>query len=347
MPNPIPFVDLRSDTVTKPTPEMREAMFSAPLGDDVLGDDPTVIKLEETAAARVGKEAGLYVPSGTMGNQIAIACHADRGDSILAEENAHILYYEVGGPAILAGVVTRTVPSVNGVMSPEAIESRIMKRSLHTPGTSLIAIENTHNRAGGTITPLSTMKEIKAIGDSHRIPIHLDGARVFNASVALGVDVKEVTQHVDSVSFCLSKGLRAPIGSVLCGSSDLIEKARVWRKRLGGGMRQSGLIAAAGLYALDHYVDRLAEDHQRARDLATRLNCLKGLSVDMATVQTNIVMVRTESAAQEWANHLEAKGVKCFAFAANQLRLVFHADVDDEGVKIVAQAFQDISSSTQ
>lgn len=339
----MPIVDLRSDTVTQPTPEMRDAMMRAHLGDDVLGDDPTVIELEETAARIVGKEAGLYVPSGTMGNQIAIACHADRGDSILAEENAHILYYEVGGPAILAGVITRTVPSNHGVMEPDAIESRLMKASIHTPGTSLIAVENTHNRAGGTITPVKRMQEIYAIGQRHGIKVHLDGARVFNASVALSVPVTDLSQSVDSINFCLSKGLRAPVGSVLCGERSFIGKAKVWRKRLGGGMRQSGIIAAAGLYALEHYVDRLAEDHRRTRSLAESLSNLEDLEVNLEFVQTNILMVKTKAPAIEWVQKLASHGVKCMPFAEHQLRLVFHADIDDHGLKHAKEVFQLLS----
>lgn len=342
----MPTVDLRSDTVTQPTPEMREAMMQAPLGDDVLGDDPTVTRLEEVAAKKVGKPAGLYVPSGTMGNQIAIACHTERGDSILAEENAHILYYEVGGPAIFAGVVTRTVPSDHGVMAPDAIESRLMKRSIHTPGTSLIAIENTHNRAGGTITPVAIMKETKGVADRHGVFVHLDGARVFNAAVALGIGVTEMTQYADSVNFCLSKGLRAPIGSVLCGEKAFIEKARIWRKRLGGGMRQAGIVAAAGLYSLEHYIDRLAEDHKRTRILAERLARLPGLSVELQYVQTNILMVKTDRPAVEWADKLGKKGVKCFPFADYQLRLVFHADVDDAGTSFAGDIFESLSNES-
>jgi len=210
-------------------------MQNAPLGDDVLGDDPTVIQLEELAAKMTGKQSALFVPSGTMGNQLALASHCDRGDAIIIEEQAHIIYYEVGAPALLAGVVTFTLPSTRGVMDPGNVERHILRRDLHTPGTSLICLENTHNRGGGSIIPIETMRDYRQIADTHGVKIHLDGARVFNAAVALGVPVIDITEHVDSVNFCLSKGLRSPIGSLLCGTTEMIDKARIWRKRLGGG----------------------------------------------------------------------------------------------------------------
>lgn len=338
-------VDLRSDTVTRPTPEMMQAMMAAPVGDDVLGDDPTVTALELKSAKLVGKEAAVFVPSGTMGNQIGIACGTERGDSILAEDNAHVLFYEVGGPAIIAGVVMRTVPSTNGVMDPADVEARIMHRSLHTPGTSLICVENTHNRGGGTITPVATMKELKNVAERHGAALHLDGARVFNASVALGVHVREITDCADSVSFCLSKGLRAPVGSVLAGSQAFIDKARVWRKRLGGGMRQSGLLAAAGIYALDHNIDRLADDHRRTRELAEFLAGIPAFKIEMEAVQTNILMVGTPSPAAEWADRLHERGIWAMPFAENRLRLVFHADVDDEGLARTKQAFSSLAKA--
>src|SRR5471030_2880547 len=255
------FVDLRSDTVTRPTPVMFEAMHAAPLGDDVLGDDPTVIELEELAARMTGKEAALFVPSGTMGNQIALASHCDPGDAIIIEEEAHIIYYEVGGPALLAGVVTFTLPSTRGVMDPSNVERHILKRDLHTPGTTLLCLENTHNRGGGSIIPIEIMRQYREIAEPRGVKIHLDGARVFNAAVALGVPVSHITEHVDSVNFCLSKGLRSPIGSLLCGSNEMIAKGRIWRKRLGGGMRQAGILAACGIVSLTQMVDRLADDH--------------------------------------------------------------------------------------
>jgi len=318
-------------------------MVNAPLGDDVLGDDPTVIELEELAAKMTGKEAALFVPSGTMGNQIALASHCERGDAIIVEEEAHIIYYEVGAPALLAGVVTFTVPSHRGIMNPAAIEKRIVKRDLHTPGTSLICIENTHNRGGGTVIPLDTLREYRAVADRHEISIHLDGARVFNAAVALGVPVIDIAEHVDSVNFCLSKGLRSPIGSLLCGTQELIDKGRIWRKRLGGGMRQAGILAACGIVSLTQMVDRLADDHARAKRLALAVGKLPGLSVDLASVETNMVLVSTEAPAGDWRAMLAEAGLLCFPVAPNRLRLVFHGDIDDDGVARAEQAFHEVA----
>ena len=340
------LVDLRSDTVTRPNKEMFEAMLAAPLGDDVLGDDPTVQKLEDLAADMVGKEAALFVPSGTMGNQIALASHCKPGDAILIEEEAHILYYEVGGPALIAGVVSWTIPSVRGVMDPPYLEKRILKANLHTPGTSLICLENTHNRGGGSIIPLEAMSAYREIADRHGVAIHLDGARVFNAAVGLGVDVREITRHVDTVNFCLSKGLRSPIGSLLCGPSEFIDRARIWRKRLGGGMRQAGILAACGIISLTANVDRLAEDHRRAKKIADAIGSLKGISVDPATVQTNMVLVNTESSAAEWQTKLGELGVLCFPVASNRLRLVLHADIDESQTDRAIEAFQTLAQAS-
>jgi threonine aldolase len=335
------LVDLRSDTVTRPTDSMFEAMRAAPLGDDVLGDDPSVMRLEELAAEMTGKEEAVFVPSGTMGNQIALAAHCNPGDAILIEEEAHILYYEVGGPALIAGVVSWTLPSSRGVMEPDVIESRILRRNLHTPGTTLLCLENTHNRAGGTIIPLETMARYREVATRHGINIHLDGARVFNAAVALGVPVKEIAQHVDSINFCLSKGLRAPVGSILCGPTGFIREARIWRKRLGGGMRQAGVLAACGLVSLTKMVDRLAEDHARAKKLAHALNELPGIEVDLDTVQTNMVIAEFEHPAVLWQEDLRDRGVLALPTATNRLRFVLHADVDDakleRGIKAIAE----------
>jgi len=337
------FIDLRSDTVTRPTPEMYEAMATAPLGDDVLGDDPTVVQLEELAAKMTGKEVGLFVPSGTMSNQLALASHCQPGDAILIEEEAHILYYEVGAPALLAGVVSWTLPSQRGAIDPDYLDRRVLKANLHTPGTSLICLENTHNRAGGAIIPLEMMEAYRGVADKHGIKVHLDGARVFNAAVALGLPVDHITCHVDSVSICLSKGLRSPIGSVLCGSAELIDKARIWRKRLGGGMRQAGILAACGIVSLTKMVDRLAEDHSRAKRLATSIQDLPGLSLDLATVETNMVLVNTEAPATDWQAWLQEEGLLCFPVASHRLRLVFHGDIDDDKTDRAILAFQNVS----
>jgi threonine aldolase len=333
------LVDLRSDTVTRPTEEMFEAMRQAPLGDDVLGDDPTVMRLEELAAETLGKEQAVFVPSGTMGNQCALASHCSPGDAILVEEDAHILYYEVGGPALIAGVVSWTLPSKHGVMDPDVIEKRVLKHSIHTPGTAVLCLENTHNRAGGTVVPLDHMRAYRELADRHGMKIHLDGARVFNAAAFLGVAVAEIAENVDSVTFCLSKALRAPIGSVLCGDEAFIERARLWRKRLGGGMRQAGLLAACGIVSLTRMVDRLGEDHARASRLAEALDEMPGLQVNRETVQTNIVIVETKKPAEAWQQRLEADGVLCFAFGDHRLRLVLHADIDDGKLERAIKAF--------
>lgn len=337
------IVDLRSDTVTRPIPEMYEAMTKAPLGDDVLGDEPTVAELERLTTEMTGMEAALFVPSGTMGNQIAIATHTKPGDAIIVEEEAHVIYYEVGAPAIFANVLTWTLPSDRGVMDPATIEKRVTSANLHTPGTSLLCIENTHNRAGGTIIPLDTLAEYRRISDKHDMKLHMDGARVFNAAVALGVPVKEITKHVDTVSVCLSKGLRSPVGSVLCGPKSFIEKAIIWRKRMGGGMRQSGVLAACGIVSLTSQVDRLADDHANAQRLAVEIGKLPGLTTDPAGTQTNIVLIETEKPAAEVAKAATDKGIWCFPVAANRIRLVTHADVETLGIDWAIEVFRELA----
>ncbi len=338
-------VDLRSDTVTRPTPEMYEAMQAAPLGDDVLGDEPTVMKLEALAAQMTGKEAALFVPSGTMGNQIALAVHCQPGDAILIEEEAHILYYEVGGSALIAGVVSWTLPSDRGTIDPQVVEKHVLKRDLHTPGTTLLCLENTHNRAGGAIISMDHMAAYREIASRHGMKVHLDGARVFNAAVALGRPVADIAGQVDSLNFCLSKGLRAPVGSLLCGPTEFIDKARIWRKRLGGGMRQAGILAACGIVSLTKMVDRLAEDHARATRTASALQEIAGVSVDMDSVQTNMVLVNTAAPAAQWREWLAAEGVWCFPVAANRLRLVFHADIEDAMTERAIEAFSSVAKS--
>jgi threonine aldolase len=338
-------VDLRSDTVTRPTPEMYEAMMNAPLGDDVYSDDPTVNELEVLAAKMTGKEAALFVPSGTMGNQIAIACHTQPGDSIIVEEDAHIIYYEAGAPAVLAQVVTWTLRSNRGVMDPADIERHILKRDLHSPGTAVLCVENTHNRAGGTIVPQEYMAAYASLCASRGLKFHLDGARVFNAAAGLGVPVSEITQYVDSVSFCLSKALRSPVGSLLCGPSEFIDRARLWRKRLGGGMRQAGILAACGIVSLTSMVDRLADDHRRARSFASAISELPGVHVNWDTVQTNMVMIGTDAPAVAWTAGLREHGIWASAFGVNMVRFVFHADIDDAKLERAIEGFKKVSAS--
>lgn len=328
-------IDLRSDTVTKPTQEMREAMFAAEVGDDVYGEDPTVRKLEELAAEMVGKEAALFVVSGTMGNQVAVLTHTAPGDEIVLEAESHIYYYEVGAVAALSGVQARTVRGVRGIMDPAAVEEAIREENIHYPRTSLIALENTHNRAGGTVLPLDNMAAIAEVAHRHGVSVHLDGARVFNAAIALGVDAREITKHVDTVQFCLSKGLAAPVGSILAGPREFIERARKKRKMVGGGMRQAGVIAAAGIVALTKMVDRLSEDHANARVLAEGLAGIDGISVDLGTVQTNIVVFDTRDlgvTAEEFVARLKDRGVLSSGFGKTRIRLVTHKDVSREDV---------------
>jgi threonine aldolase len=339
------IVDLRSDTVTRPNAEMYEAMMSAKLGDDVLKDDPTVNELEDLAAKKTGKEAAMFVPSGTMGNQIALATHTNPGDAILIEEDAHILYYEVGAPGVISNVVSWTLPSEKGVMDPEVVERHVLKRSLHTPGTVLLCLENTHNRAGGTIIPLAKMAEYHSIGERHGVKVHLDGARVFNAAVGLGVPASEITKHVDTVSICLSKGLGSPIGSLLCGPSSFIEDARLWRKRLGGGMRQAGILAACGIVSLTKMVDRLGDDHKRARAMASALSEIPGLTVDWDTVQTNMVVVGVNEPETEWTAGLREQGVWALSPGPKKLRLVFHADIDDAKLEKAISGFKSVAAA--
>ncbi|MDQ7086533.1 MAG: low-specificity L-threonine aldolase [Acidobacteriota bacterium] len=287
---PASAVDLRSDTVTLPTPDMRRVMAQAKVGDDVYDEDPTVIELEHLAAGLAGKQAGLFVPSGSMANLIAQMVHADRGSEVVLGEASHAVLYEVGAGAAIAGVQYSVIPG-DGRFTAEQARERIKQPTFHTPGTSLLWIENTHNMGGGTIFPTAEIKAIAAVAREAGLPLHMDGARVFNAVVASGETLREVARDVDSLSFCLSKGLGAPVGSVLVGTREFRTRAHRFRKMLGGGMRQVGILAAAGIYALEHHVERLAEDHRRARRLAETLAEWPGVSVDVSAVETNIVMV--------------------------------------------------------
>ncbi len=282
-------LDFRSDTVTWPSPEMREASYKAKVGDDVFGDDPTVNELEKIAAEITGKEAALFVTSGTMGNAVAVLAHTHRGDEIILEQRSHIFYNEVGGLAVMGQLMARTVPGEKGWMKPEDIEKAIRPDNIHFPPTTLVCIENTHNSAGGIALTTKQMKADWDVAKKHKLAVHMDGARVFNASVALGVDVKELTQYSDTVQICLSKGLAAPVGSVVVGPADVIKKARKYRKMLGGGMRQAGIIAAPGIIAMTKMVDRLKDDHDNAKLLAEGLKKM-GIKINNE-VQTNMVYI--------------------------------------------------------
>ncbi|MDA8236175.1 MAG: aminotransferase class I/II-fold pyridoxal phosphate-dependent enzyme [Clostridia bacterium] len=315
---------------------MRKAMYEAEVGDDVFGEDPTVLRLEMLAAERFGKEGALLVPTGTMGNQLALLTHTNRGEEIVVEAEAHIYFYEVGGIAALAGVQTRTIRGQRGVLDPENIRGAIRTRDIHFPRTSLICVENTHNRAGGAVVCLDEMEAIAQVAKEFGIPIHLDGARIFNAAIALGVGVKELTKDADTVMFSLSKGLGAPVGSMLVGHGEWIERARKWRKMLGGGMRQAGIIAAAGIVALEEMVDRLEEDHRLARELAVGLAEIKGIGLNLDSVQTNIVVMDIEDtglSVSAFLARLKEEGVLAVAFGEYAVRMVTHKDVDGDDIE--------------
>ena len=326
------IIDLRSDTVTKPSKEMLEAMMKAEVGDDVFEGDPTVNLLQEMAARITGKEAALYTPSGTMSNLIAIKVHTQPGDEVLMETSAHSMDFEVGGAAMIAGVMTRQFRSHLGVPDVQEIADSIHVGDLHGPATTLIVLENIHNRSGGYVIPVEVHQAIHHISQARNVPIHLDGARVFNACVALGVSVREIADCCDSVAFCLSKGLGAPIGSLLCGTEEFIGKARRIRKMLGGGMRQVGFLAAAGIYALEHNIDRLAEDHARAKKLAHGLVGIPGLEVETTSPPANMLFFKTTGPALKLAEELKERGVLLIAISANRIRMVTHMDVDDAGI---------------
>ncbi len=338
------YSDFRSDTVTKPTDKMREAMAKAEVGDDVLGDDPTVKKLEELGAEKMGKEAALFVPSGTMGNSIAVKVWTKELEEVIVEERSHIYNMESTHLTFISRVMPRSLPSKRGTMSPEVVEKAIRKPALHIPGTSLICIENTHNYWGGVVIPLNNFKKLREIADKHGLKIHLDGARIFNASLSSGIPVKEYTKYADSVMFCLSKGLSAPIGSLLAGSKEFIEEARRIRKVLGGGMRQVGIIAAAGIIALTEMIDRLVDDHKRAKRLAEGISHLPGIELNPELVETNIIFLKfnhPKISLPEFLNKLKERGILALSLA-NRIRLVTHKDIDDEDIERAIQAFKDI-----
>lgn len=333
-------IDLRSDTITKPTPAMREAMARAEVGDDVFGDDPTVAQLEAHVAELLGKEAALFTVSGTMANQLAVRSQTEAGDEILVEGNSHIYYYESGGPAALAGVMCRCLPGVRGVFSSADLEAALRPADQHFPPTKLVCVENTHNRGGGSLWPLERIHEVAEASRRHGLRLHLDGARLWNASIATGIPERDYAAPFDSVSVCFSKGLGAPIGSALCGSRELIQRARRFRKMYGGGLRQAGIIAAGALHALEHHRSRLAEDHANARALAAGLSPLPGLEIDPASVQTNIVLVHLKAiAAPALAHDLNDAGVRVLATGPNTIRAVTNLMVSSSQIPAAIQVF--------
>jgi len=335
-------VDLRSDTVTKPTQKMREAMMNAAVGDDCYGEDPTVNALEKLAAEKLGKEAAMYVPTGTMGNTAAIMTHVRAGDAVVMEPECHIYYYEMGNVSSLVGALPILIQGEGGCPDVDMVE-KMLHETRHRPPITLICLENTHNRAGGRVVSVEKMKAIHNLARKFDVPVHLDGARVFNAATALGVDVREIVKYVDSVMFCLSKGLSAPIGSMLVGTADFIQKARIARTRLGGGMRQAGVIAAAGLVALQEMIGRLGEDHENARILAEGLAKIEGVNIDLANVDTNMVIIDTKPLrmkAAEIADKLSDQNVKVSVYGMYTIRLVTNKDVDRDGIFLAIVSFE-------
>ncbi|MCO4770146.1 MAG: aminotransferase class I/II-fold pyridoxal phosphate-dependent enzyme [Deltaproteobacteria bacterium] len=337
--------DFRSDTVTVPTSAMRAAIASAPVGDDVFGDDPSVNELQERGAALLGKEAALFVPSGTMANQVAIRTHTEPGDEIIAEATSHIFLYEGGGFAALSGVSLRQVAGAGGILDPVDVQAAVRPAGglSHYPVSKLICVENTANRAGGTIYPPPTLHALRAVADAEGLRMHLDGARLMNAAVGLGVSVDALCAPFDSISLCLSKGLGAPVGSLLVGSRTFIDRAHRFRKMFGGGMRQAGVLAAAGVHALDHHVERLAEDHTRARRLAEEMAVLPGIRVNLETVQTNMAYVDfqgTGRAAAWWVGVLAEAGVFAAATDVTTVRFVTHLQVGDDAVDAAVKAVE-------
>ena len=331
----LPFADFRSDTVTRPTPGMRRAMAEAPVGDDVCDGDPTVDELQRTIADELGKEAALFVPSGTMSNQIALRIHCAPGDEILCETDCHIYCYEQGGYAQLSGLAVNPIRGRHGVLSVEELQDEIRGGDEHLVTTRLLCLENTHNRGGGTVYPIERIRELCDWAKRRDLATHLDGARLFNAVAATGVPLSEWGAPFDTISVCFSKGLGAPVGSALVGSAESIRKARRVRKLFGGSMRQAGIIAAGALYALRHHRERLKEDHDRAQRLADGLAAIEGLSPVHAKVPTNIVLFRVDESlgdAETFQKRLEERGVLTYAFGKRVIRAVTHLDVDDEAV---------------
>ena len=341
------IVDLRSDTVSHPTPAMREAMYRAEVGDDVLGEDPTVNRLEAMAAGKMGKQAGLFVPSGTMGNLVAVLAHCQRGEEAIMGNLGHTYLFEAGGISALGGVFANTLPNQpDGTLNLDEVRSAIRGLDIHQPLTRLLILENTHNRCGGVVLTAAYMQAAGEIMHSKGLKLHLDGARVFNAAAALGTKAADLAAPADSVTFCLSKGLCAPVGSVLCGSAEFIASARRIRKQLGGGMRQAGVLAAAGIVALEQMVERLPEDHARAKRLAEGLAGIPGIEFPLGKPQSNMVFVQLNQnlslTASEVATRLVSHGIKVGVTGPRMFRMVLHYWVDDSSIDRTLKAFQEV-----
>jgi threonine aldolase len=340
-------VDLRSDTLTLPTPEMREAMARAEVGDDVWEEDPTVKRLETLAARRTGKDAALFVASGTMGNLVSVLSQTRPGQEVILDFDSHIFNYEVASAAVVGGIQTRPLKTERGFLSPPMVREAIRPTNIHVPPTGLVCLENTHNRHGGTVMTPEEISAVAEVAHSREIPVHLDGARIFNAAVALKREVVEFTRPVDSVTFCVSKGLAAPVGSLVCGGREFIARARRWRKMLGGGMRQVGVLAAAGIVALEKMVDRLAEDHANAKRLAEGVAPLLGLRIDLSKVQTNIVIfhVARPGGAEQLVAECAARKVKIHQIGPASIRCVTQKDVDREDIERALDAMREVTRS--
>ncbi|MGC9315583.1 MAG: threonine aldolase family protein [bacterium] len=337
------MIDLRSDTITKPSAEMRSAMASAVVGDDVLGDDPTVIELERRTAEILGKEAALYTPSGTMANQIAIRLHTNPGDEVICDETAHIYNYEAGAPAVLSGVLTKLLKGERGIFSAEDIEAVLRPPNVHFAPTSLVVLENTSNRGGGSVWPIENIRGIRDLCLVRGISLHLDGARLWNASAASGISEMEYASCFDTVAVCFSKGLGSPVGSALVGDAETIDRARRYRKMFGGGMRQAGIIAAGALYALENNRTRIVDDHQNAKLLAAGIAKLPGIVLDPDSVETNIVIFGIETMpAEELRLELERLGVRVLTTGAKSLRAVTSLMVTREDIENTVAAFDTI-----
>ena len=338
-------VDLRSDTLTLPTPAMRDAMARAEVGDDVWGEDPTVQRLEAMSAALMGKEAGLFLASGTMGNLVSVVAQTTPGQEIVLDADSHIFNYEVGGAAVVGNVQTRPIKTERGFLSPAQVAEAIRPSNVHIPITGLVCVENTHNRHGGTLCTPEEISAVAAVAHRAGVPVHLDGARLFNAAVALGRPTREFAAHADSVTFCVSKGLSAPVGSVVCGTREFIARARRVRKMVGGGMRQVGVLAAAGIVALEQMIDRLGEDHANARRLADGVAALPKIRIDLARVQTNIVIffVDRPGGADELVAGCLARKIKIHAIGPTSIRCVTHKDVDDADIERALEALAEIT----
>ncbi len=336
-------IDIRSDTLTCPTEKMREVIANAEVGDDVFGEDPTVNKLQAMVAKILGKEAALFVVSGTMGNQTCISAHTIPGGEVICEYNSHIFNYEGGAPATLSGVQLHPLMGKRGIISASRIEAVIRPPDHHYPHSQLITLENTHNRGGGSVFPIEEMKAIYKLAQKNNLKVHLDGARLWHAAIATGISLQEYSRYCDSVTVCLSKGLGAPVGSVVAGSEDFIDKVHRYRKIFGGGMRQAGIIAAAGIYAIENHFERLHDDHRRAKELAVELNRLPGIIIDPEEVETNLVILKMEVSRHspgEWCKKMKQEGILMFPFGEDRVRMVTHFHITDNDIDTVIDCFK-------